>query len=110
MPGLNGTGPMGSGPMTGGGRGRCNPVNQGFAGQSSDISTGFSRGFGLGRGSRRGSGMGMRRGFGRDSFNEDVSYAGITADELSMLKSETSAIKVMVETINNKITKLEEAL
>ncbi|MBT3310569.1 MAG: DUF5320 domain-containing protein [Desulfobacterales bacterium] len=110
MPGLNGTGPMGSGPMTGGGRGRCNPANQGFAGQSSVISAGFSRGFGSGRGSRRGSGMGMRRGFGRDSFNEDASSAGITEDELSMFKSETSTIKVMLETINRKITELEKAL
>ena len=52
----------------------------------------------------------MRRGFGRDSFNEDASSAGITEDELSMFKSETSTIKVMLETINRKITELEKAL
>jgi len=30
MPGLDGTGPMGSGPMTGGGRGFCNPYYAGM--------------------------------------------------------------------------------
>jgi hypothetical protein len=30
MPALDGTGPMGMGPMTGGGRGRCNPYYAGM--------------------------------------------------------------------------------
>lgn len=30
MPGLDGTGPMGMGPMTGGGRGWCNPLWAGY--------------------------------------------------------------------------------
>ena len=30
MPALDGTGPMGMGPMTGGGRGRCNPYFAGW--------------------------------------------------------------------------------
>lgn len=32
MPGFNGTGPGGMGPMTGGGRGRCNPYSPLYAG------------------------------------------------------------------------------
>ncbi|MBW2056477.1 MAG: DUF5320 family protein [Deltaproteobacteria bacterium] len=32
MPGLDGTGPMGMGPMTGGGRGFCNPAWAGYWG------------------------------------------------------------------------------
>jgi len=32
MPGLDGTGPMGMGPMTGGGRGLCNPLWAGYRG------------------------------------------------------------------------------
>ena len=32
MPGLDGTGPMGMGPMTGGGRGLCNPLWGGYWG------------------------------------------------------------------------------
>jgi len=31
MPGFNGTGPDGMGPMTGGGRGYCNPAGRGIA-------------------------------------------------------------------------------
>jgi len=41
MPGFDGTGPRGMGPLTGGGRGFCGPY--GFGG-------GFGRGFGFGRG------------------------------------------------------------
>lgn len=60
MPGFNGRGPMGAGPMTGGARGFCNPAG---AGQPRP----FGRGMGLGRGFRGGYGssMGMRRSFGR---------------------------------------------
>ncbi len=47
MPGMNGTGPLGQGAMTGGGRGPCG--------------RGLSRGFGRGMG----YGAGMGRGFGR---------------------------------------------
>jgi hypothetical protein len=32
MPGMDGTGPMGMGPMTGGGRGLCNPLWTGYWG------------------------------------------------------------------------------
>lgn len=52
MPGRNGTGPMGLGPMTGKGMGLCTGVN------ATAYGAGF--GFGLGRG------MGCRRGFGRN--------------------------------------------
>jgi len=31
MPGFDGTGPMGAGPMTGGARGFCYPANAGYA-------------------------------------------------------------------------------
>ena len=34
MPGFDGTGPMGMGPMTGGGRGRCNPLWAGYGASS----------------------------------------------------------------------------
>ena len=47
MPGGDGTGPMGMGPMTGRGRGLCR---------------GFFRGFGRGLGRRQG--LGLRRGWG----------------------------------------------
>ena len=48
MPGLDGTGPRGMGPMTGGGRGFCNPGGMGG---------GWGRGIGGGRGMGWGRGI-----------------------------------------------------
>lgn len=54
MPGFNGTGPQGMGPMTGGGRGFCSP-----------------------RGTARGYGSGMRpRGFGYGMGPRGYGFAG----------------------------------
>lgn len=53
MPGFDGTGPKGEGPMTGGGRGDC----------VADASRTRS-GRGLGRGLGRGAGRGLGRGLG----------------------------------------------
>lgn len=52
MPGFDGTGPRGMGPMTGGGRGFCSPWGMGRT-------YGFARAYGLGRG----YGFGRRYGF-----------------------------------------------
>ena len=58
MPGFNGTGPQGLGPMTGGARGYClDPAQAGPA-----VGFGYGRGRRAGRGFGRG--MGMRQGFG----------------------------------------------
>lgn len=64
MPNLNGTGPKGSGPMTGGGLGWCNPANPRRIGRrtlypDSRRLLGFGRGRGL-WGSGRGL-LGRRR-------------------------------------------------
>ena len=71
MPGFNGTGPRGDGPMTGRGQGRCNPgrVSNGLGSRIvSGLGRGRSSDRGLGRSSRRGFfGRGfdlVRRGFG----------------------------------------------
>jgi len=69
MPRFDGTGPMGAGPMTGGGRGVCNPDDTGYGvaygrsyGRGRGPTNGFTPGFGQGRGLGRGRGRG--RGFG----------------------------------------------
>lgn len=59
MPRFDGTGPMGEGPLTGGGRGNCN-TGIGF---NKGIGQGFSRGFGQGRG--------FGRGFGGEDLEEE---------------------------------------
>ena len=78
MPGLDGTGPMGMGPMTGGARGWCNPYSPlargywgwGYPGGYSMPYRmpygGFGYGCGMawGRGGIGGRGMAFRRGWG----------------------------------------------
>ena len=74
MPGFDGTGPAGMGPMTGWGQGYCStspatymptPINS-PAYQWPGYGRGYGRGpgFGRGRGSRRGFGPGFGRGRG----------------------------------------------
>lgn len=68
MPGFDGTGPAGMGPMTGWGRGYCSTSPATYAptpiyGPANQW-TGFGRGFGRGRGNRGGFGPGFGRGRG----------------------------------------------
>jgi hypothetical protein len=84
MPGFDGTGPAGRGPMTGGGRGWCNPYNAGYTGYqpygppyAAPVGPAYAYGpgrprwglgwgfGGRGRGFGRGRGWGAGRGIGR---------------------------------------------
>ena len=71
MPGLNGRGPQGQGPMTGGGRGLCG--GNARAGQGQGVAWGAPQAYGRGRGMGpcgggwargRGRGMGYGQGYG----------------------------------------------
>lgn len=95
MPGFDGTGPRGEGPMTGGGRGYC----------AADLSGGKIYGGGRGRawGGGRGWGRGMGRGFGRRSFAPQQSAQderACLADQLSALESELREIKGRLEELD----------
>ncbi len=110
MPGLDRTGPMGAGPMTGGGFGRCNPRSRAYGLGS----------FGSGRGGRGfGRGRGYGRGFGRRGARFDDqgwygpaygSYPGPYAvtgeDEISMLKKEAEMMKEELNAVNKRIEEL----
>jgi hypothetical protein len=63
MPGFNGTGPRGMGPMTAGGRGFCNPYSSMY-GTGFGYRPGFGRPMGRGRGRGMGFGRGMRYSYG----------------------------------------------
>lgn len=73
MPGFDGTGPAGTGSMTGRRQGFCNPsrtaygptpiLRRGY--RSYGYGQGFGRGFGQGRGFRAGFGPGFGPGFGQ---------------------------------------------
>ena len=100
MPGFDRTGPMGAGPMTGGGRGVCRTTGTGFSG---------GRGYGYGSGSGFGRGMGLRCGFGRNPVWNQPAYAGNPADELNVLRAEVGSAKNILDAINRRISELEKS-
>ncbi|MBW1695763.1 MAG: DUF5320 domain-containing protein [Deltaproteobacteria bacterium] len=105
MPGFDGTGPRGEGPMTGGGRGYCNPAWAGYRPL-------YGRRFGYSRGYR---GRGFRRGFG-PGYGLGIDYApgyGMpysldSSKEVDMLKAEAEAMKNDLDEINKRIEELEK--
>lgn len=124
MPGFDGTGPMGAGPMTGGARGFCNPAG-GYApgyGYGAGYGRGFGRGWGYGRGPGRGRGLG--RGFGwRGAYPYGAGYYNVPygadypmganynmdrAGELEMLKNEAESMKRALDEINMRMEELEK--
>ena len=113
MPGLNRTGPMGAGPMTGGGRGLCNPATASGA-RAFTGSYGYGGGLGLRRGFRGGfgRGAGMGRGYGRGygwyppAMAPAFSYPA--ADEMEMLRAEADYLKNSLEAINRRMDELEK--
>ncbi len=117
MPGFDGTGPRGMGPMTGGGRGFCSPW-------------GIGRKYGFGRryGSGRGYGFGRRYGFGMGMPYGGTAYPGATPydyavapmgtdpyapqmsreQELDFLRSQAEAMKGQLKEIDARIQELEK--
>ena len=109
MPGFNGTGPNGAGPMTGGARGLCNPASPGY---SPGINRGYNygRGFGYGRGFR-GAGIGRGVGYGRNyGWYPPAATGGVTenrATEILNLKNEASSLQQSLEAIKQRIADME---
>ena len=117
MPGLDGTGPMGAGPMTGGGWGLCNPSWRSYArpvfgggrGFSGGFRPGFVQGWGFGRG------LGWRGAYpltGRwyvPAYNPPYGspYTMKPEDEVNMLRDEADAVKNELDAINKRIKELE---
>ncbi len=110
MPGGDGTGPMGTGPMTGRAAGYCAGYN--MPGYMNPTRGGFGRGRGLGRGWGRGFGRGRGRGRGWFGFGP-VWGANPYAQELApqqeadMLKEQAKAMQEEIKWINDRITDLE---
>ena len=115
MPGFNGTGPQGAGPMTGGARGYCvsaGSYNTGFTGEYRG--PGYGAGFGRGPGFRRGFGAGMGRGFGYGRGYGwyppayDATYPLEPADEANALKAEADYLKNSLNAITKRIEELKK--
>ncbi len=111
MPGFDGTGPAGGGPMTGGGRGYCNPeASFGFGRSGPRRGVGF--GYGRGRGYRHmfwetGLPRWARRRsdwWGSDPYRE-TSFS--REDEVRMLKEDAEALKDDLNAIERRMNELE---
>lgn len=111
MPGLNGTGPMGQGRMTGRGLGDC-------SGNYSDAGDYNMRGFG--RGYRMGRGVGRGRGCCNRFFSRGVSGRGMgyrsqaraaapfsESGETELLKERAEILKKELEEIQTKLKTME---
>jgi len=111
MPGFDQSGPMGEGPMTGGGFGRCGaPVSE--YGRAGFRAAAWGRGMANRRGSMGGRGPGRRMslGYGRRLAADPSAMAGNSVDELNMLRAETDRLKESLQTVNNRIAELEKLL
>lgn len=104
MPGFNGFGPMGNGPMTGGARGYCHPA---AAGYGSPVN--YGRKMAHGRGFRGGPAFGRRRmdGYGRSAVQYPPVPFREPGDELEALRQQTESVKKTLETIQRKIAEME---
>lgn len=100
MPGFNRKGPEGMGPMTGGGRGLCNPANRSFFSRGGSFRSGTGRGRGLGN-CRWLPGIGRRAGFGYAGavYYDKNQEESILRNEEAMLKNELEEIKQRLEEI-----------
>jgi len=124
MPGFDGTGPWGEGPMTGGGRGYCNPAGAGY-GYGPGYGAGY--GYGRGRGYRAGGGAGWGRGYGRGFGRAGVyggaygpapygryappygaSYPMSSQDEVAMLKEQARMVKAELDAITKRMEELHQ--
>jgi hypothetical protein len=122
MPGFDGTGPRGDGPMTGGGFGYCGtPGYRGSYGYGNAPYRGLGRGgrpwgggrgFGYGGGRRRGGrGRGFRAwgpAYGPDPAYEPAPGYGTPApeDEVNYLKEQAEWLKQELKNINDRIDTL----
>jgi len=111
MPGYDRTGPMGAGPMTGGARGLCNPVNTAY---NPRFTEGFNygRGLGLRRGFRGGfgpdrvRGRGFGGGYGWYPPTVGPAYSVDATDEMDRLKADADFMQKSLDAINKRINEL----
>lgn len=107
MPGFNGTGPMGEGPMTGGGRGYCTGADSGFQPNYGRQGSGRGQGAGRGRGYRRG----FRRVGGYPAGNAPQYNTPDNmnrADELGMLRTQAAEMKSTLDNIQKRMAELDK--
>jgi len=116
MPGLDGTGPMGMGPMTGGGRGLCNPLGAGYWGGVNPWLgyRGYSHWPGYGYGSYSwGAGRFWPSGWSQPWAAPWYSpmgpaYGATPGVELDFLKNQASMLQQQMDQIQRRIEEIEK--
>ena len=108
MPGLDRSGPMGAGSMTGGRRGICGRA--GVAINQPAYGSGYGRGMGFRRGFRRGRGYGLGPAQGQVPSQQayGTRYPASKTDEMGMLRADADAMRQSLESIQHRITELEK--
>ncbi len=112
MPGFDGSGPMGAGPMTGGRRGLCTGAS--MPGIRPGYGQGYGGGYGRGMGRRRGMGPGRGRGFypayGGAPYPSSypMGYPESTADEMQRLQADAESMKRSLSAIEKRIAELAQ--
>ncbi len=114
MPGGNGTGPAGMGPMTGRGAGYCAGYSiPGYANAVAGRGFGGGRGFGRGRGFG-GGGFGWARGgyaapaFGAGAYGQvPFNQAGSPQQEVDGLKNQAKYLEDALDGIKSRIEELQ---
>ena len=110
MPGFDGTGPQGMGPMTGGARGYC------AMGAGANWRPGFGRGRGMGRGRgfhhwywATGAPGWARAGWGWPGYTNNPYYPTQVSpeQEVDMLRGEAEALKLELDDVQKRISALE---
>lgn len=102
MPGFDGTGPAGAGPMTGGGRGYCG-TGYGY-GYGYGYGRGYGRGLGYGAGWGRGRGYGYGAGWGGPGYYPP---APITPEEeRQALNAEAQNLRQALSDIERRLAEL----
>lgn len=103
MPGGNGTGPMGMGPMTGRAAGYC--AGYQMPGYANPLG-----GCGFGRGFRFGGGRARGFGFGRGSRWGAMPYAAPSAElEQDALRSQAENLEAALEDIRKRLADMGDA-
>src|SRR4030042_920091 len=110
MPGLDGTGPQGMGPMTGRARGFCSPYTRRFARRDWTPGSFFGRG-GRGKGFRNmfwATGVPGRRGYDIGIYHGTPYYDQYSREhETGFLKDQSAILRQELSIIDRRIQELE---
>jgi hypothetical protein len=104
MPGRDGTGPMGMGPMTGRGAGNC----AGYAAtEFANRGVGFGRGMGGGGGFRRMFCLTGLPGWARNGYKQVMS-GGQVVDEKAVLRNQEDFLEKQLQQVKNRLKQYDE--